>query len=503
MPAIGTEKAEHMPGKVTLEVTSGPIKGETFNFEEHDIFIFGRDDDCHAKLSSEDTTASRHHFLLEVNPPDARVQDIGSRNGTYVNGVKHGGRPAHMTPEEARNLDYPIIDLKDGDSIKVGDTVFKVTVESPAVCCQCGEEIPDKYKKLCQLPGGLYACPDCREKVEKEGYSTKLSVALCNNCGKEVSAEIGPGRVGDYTCRACQEKAEGNTGEFIRKLMDQVSIRSVAKEGDITDYELGKELGKGGMGAVYLAKRKRDGKTVAIKTMLAKVAVDDYAREGFKREVDSTRSLSHPNIVTLYDFNYSGNLFFFALEYCAGGSIFDLMVSRNRVLSLKEAGTMFVQALDGLAYAHEKGFVHRDLKPQNILLTATTGGVAKVGDFGLAKIFEKAGLSGFTRTGEAAGTYAFMPKEQLTNFKYVKPPTDVWSMGATVYFMLTGGLPRDTAVGKSPAELVMRGQIVPIRRREPGIPKGVAEAIDRALANEPADRYQNAGEFRDALKATL
>ncbi|MDQ3821192.1 MAG: protein kinase, partial [Acidobacteriota bacterium] len=120
---------------------------------------------------------------------------------------------------------------------------------------------------------------------------------------------------------------------------------------------MGEELGKGGMGAVYLARRKSDDKTVAIKVMLAKVAVDEYARAGFKREVDSTRALSHTNIVKLYDFNYSGNLFFFALEYCQGGSIFDLMVNQRRTLSLKEAGQMMVQALDGLAYAHEKGFV--------------------------------------------------------------------------------------------------------------------------------------------------
>ena len=115
-----------MPGKLTLEVTAGPIKGQTFTFEDHDTLFFGRGNDCHARLSDDDTTASRHHFLLEANPPDARIQDIGSRNGTYINGTKFGGRPAHMTPEEARNLDYPTVDLKDGDEIKVGETVFTV-----------------------------------------------------------------------------------------------------------------------------------------------------------------------------------------------------------------------------------------------------------------------------------------------------------------------------------------------------------------------------------------
>ena len=275
------------------------------------------------------------------------------------------------------------------------------------------------------------------------------------------------------------------------------------KEGDIPEYELGKVLGQGGMGTVYLARRKRDGEAVAIKTMLARTAMNELARERFKREVDATRSLIHPNIVTLYDFNYSGSLFFFVLEYCEGGSLFDVMVSRNGVLSLVEAAPKFLEVLDGLAYAHEKGFVHRDLKPQNILLTARTGGVAKVGDFGLAKSFEDAGLSGLTQTGAAVGTYPYMPREQLTNYKYVKPPTDVWSMGATIYFVLTGEYPRESPAGQSPIEAIRHGRIVPIRQRKPEIPQGVADAIDKALANKAADRYQSAAEFRDGLRGVL
>lgn len=492
-----------MPGKVTLQVTAGPIKGKTFPFEEHDTFIFGRDEDCHAKLSDTDTTASRHHFLLEANPPDVRVQDIGSRNGTYINGVKHGGRPAHMTPEEARNLDYPAIDLKEGDEIKVGDTVFKVSIDAPAYCSQCEDHIPDKYKKLCKSENGTYICPDCHEKIEQGEKVVAPPPMVCNRCGKDVSTEVGTGRVGDYTCEACQAAAEVAPAAVLKEMLERARGKGDAGAGTLDKYELGKELGRGGMGVVYQARRKSDGKTVAIKVMLAKIAVDDYAREGFKREVDSTRSLSHPNLVTLYDFNYSGNQFFFALEFCPGGSIFDLMVDQNKTLPLEEAGEMMLQSLDGLAYAHEKGFVHRDLKPQNILLTAKTGGVAKVSDFGLAKSFEKAGLSGYTKTGEIAGTFGFMPKEQLTNFKYVKPVSDVWSMGATFFFMLTGSLPRETAVGQSPAEVVMRGQIVPIASRVPGIPRGVADVIDKALAPQAKDRYQNGGEFRDALRKVL
>jgi serine/threonine-protein kinase len=495
-----------MPGKFTLEVTAGPIKGRTFTFEDHDTFIFGREEDCHARLAANDTTASRHHFLLEVNPPEARLQDIGSRNGTYVNGKKHGGRPAHMTPEAARNLDHPVIALKDGDKVEVGETTFSVRVDIPAACCQCGDPIPDKYRKVCEWKGGLFVCPECREKVEKEGYSTKLSEVVCSSCRKAVSGvgiTAGPFHEHAYTCEACRAAAKADPGPVLKDMIEKSRRLGAQGAGSIDDYELSKELGRGGMGAVYLAKRKKDGKPVAIKVMLSEVEVSDRAREEFKREIDTTRSLSHPNIVTLYDYSYSGNLFFFALELCEGGSLLDEMTRRRGRFSLKEGAGIFLPALDGLAFAHELKFVHRDLKPQNILLTAKESGIAKISDFGLAKSFDKAGLSGFTKTGDAAGTLSFMPKEQLTNFKFVKPVSDVWSMAATFYFLLTGEVPRDTVTGQSAAEAVMRGDMVPIRQRDSSISNGVANVIDQALADNAKDRYQSAAEFRDALKKVL
>jgi eukaryotic-like serine/threonine-protein kinase len=495
-----------MPGKFTLEVTAGPIKGQTFAFEEHDIFIFGREEDCHARLAANDTTASRHHFLLEVNPPQARLQDIGSRNGTYINGKKYAGRPAHMTPEEARNLDHPVVDLKDGDEIRVGETAFSVRVEIPTACCQCGDPIPAKYRKVCEWQSGLFVCPDCREKVEKDGYSTKVPELVCPGCGKKfmLGSELSDRSYGSEPlparCKDCRT-APTIDQDVLRRMVETELVAEGS--GSIDHYELGKELGCGGMGCVYLAKRKSDGQSVAIKVMRPKVEVSDRAREGFKREIDVTRSLTHPNIVSLYDFSYSGNLFFFALELCEGGSLMDVMTKRRRKFSLKEALEVFLPALDGLAFAHEQKFVHRDLKPQNILLTAMENGVAKISDFGLAKSFDKAGLSGFTKTGDAAGTLSFMPKEQLTNFKYVKPVSDVWSMAATLYFMLTGEVPRDIVTGQSAAEAVMRGDMVPIRQRDSSIPSGIANVIDQALAAKAKDRYQDGAELSEALRQAM
>src|SRR5688500_20304385 len=117
-----------MSSRVWLEVVAGPIHGRPYDFDAHDTFLFGRAADCHAVLPLEDTTASRHHFLLEVNPPAARLRDLGSLNGTYVNGTRHGGRGA-LSLEKAQQQRWPEVDLRDGDGIRVGTTVFEVHVE--------------------------------------------------------------------------------------------------------------------------------------------------------------------------------------------------------------------------------------------------------------------------------------------------------------------------------------------------------------------------------------
>src|SRR5262245_3190751 len=118
-----------MPGRVSLEVVAGPIQGRQFQFDGHDTFLFGRSPDCHAELSQDDSTASRHHFILEVNPPAARLRDLGSLNGTYVNGQKYGGRARNMSPEEGARQALAQVDIRDGDTIRVGATVFTVRVE--------------------------------------------------------------------------------------------------------------------------------------------------------------------------------------------------------------------------------------------------------------------------------------------------------------------------------------------------------------------------------------
>jgi eukaryotic-like serine/threonine-protein kinase len=511
-----------MPTKVKLVVTDGVYKGQMFSFDGHDTFFLGRvKDECNIYLP-EDHCISRHHFILEVNPPDARLRDLGSLNGTWVNGAKIGSRAKGESPEVGAQRQYPQVDLKDGDEIKAGDTVMTVKVEIPVMCVVCGEDIPaDKVKESLQADGNYICVRDRAEiaalekarleaeknkpAIVKEGpkpipVSPTPKIPTCQRCGKDVSKEIPAGRQGDYICLDCQSKEQEDPIALLLALMGGME----QPPPNIPDYEIEKKLGQGGMGAVYLARHKKTGRKIAMKVMLSRVAVQDHARKEFFREMDLTRTLKHKNIVEFIDQGSAGGVFYFLMEFCEGGSVDKLMERRNGVLKLDEAGPLMLQALEGLAYAHQQDVVHRDLKPQNILLTGREGAwTAKVADLGMAKNFDKAGFSGMTATGSYAGTYPFMPREQVTNFKYVKPVSDVWAMGATLYNMLTNRYPRNFTRGDDHVEIILHGEIISIGKRLPGLPRNVVEVIDHAIANKANDRYQNAGEFLQALKKVL
>jgi hypothetical protein len=490
-----------VPAKVTLEVVSGPIAGTVFPFEKHDTFLFGRHRDCHARFPK-DPLASRHHFILEVNPPDACLRDLGSLNGTYVNGVKHGGRAPDEKPAEASARRHAAVPLRHGDRVTVGNTTIVVQVQLPLACCQCGMEIPETARTEAEWMAGSHMCAACRANMMTQNRPrTVVEVLCCDRCGKDVSAEVHNGRRGEYICQACRDSLVADEGG-LRKLMQEAARKFHGPEApSIAGYEIGAELGKGGMGVVYRGRRLTDGRDVAVKVMLAKIAVDENARRMFLREIETAGRLKHPNIVTLLESNAAGSAFYFVMDLCNGGSLDGLMEKQRGKLPLAMAAPIMRQCLQGLEYAHDRKYVHRDLKPQNILLDKSGGAwTARITDFGLSKNFEMAGLSGMTATGSYGGTYCFMPREQLTDFKYVRPVSDVWSMAATFYNMLTGAFPLQFPRDRDPVEVILRDEPTPIQRREPTIPAAVAACIDHGLATDVARRFQTAGEMRVALE---
>ena len=441
------------------------MKAKEFSFSEHDTFIFGRSDDCHCCLPN-DQQISRHHYLLEVNPPDACIRDFGSMNGTWVNGKQIGARVKGETPEQGQKRKYPDVNLLDGDEIQAGQTVMKVKVEKGA---------------------------------------NAVGPLLCRRCGKDVGREIGAGRIGDYICAECRKSIENDP---VAQLVKMLGEEGQQAQGDgtpvIRGYVIKKKLGEGGFGAVYLAEKAGSKAPVAVKVMLSRVAVERDARDKFQQEIRMMKDLKHPNLVQLIDHGAAGGGFFFIMEYCESGSVGDLLVRRGGKLDLAEATPLMLQSLEGLAFVHGKGLVHRDLKPENIILKGQRQSrIAKIGDLGFAKNFEQAGFSGMTMTGAYAGTPSFMPREQLTNFKYVKPSSDIWSIAATFYVMLTGMLPREFPKGKDPMEVILHGRIIPLHERDRKIAKPLAQVLDRALSNNAKDRFPDAGAMLEDMRKVL
>jgi serine/threonine-protein kinase len=249
--------------------------------------------------------------------------------------------------------------------------------------------------------------------------------------------------------------------------------------------------------------------------MLPRVALDERAKRLFLRELETTRALNHPNVVRLRDGGCTEGTFFLTLEYCDGGTV-DGLIRQRGSLPVPEAVDIVLQALTGLDYAHNvelsvklkdgstkqaRGLVHRDLKPQNLFLSNSAGArVVKVGDYGLAKAFDLAGLSGLSCTSETAGTPVFMPRQQVIDYLYAKPEVDVWAMAATLYVMLTGQPPRDFVKGKDPWQVVLQSDALPILKRNATLPRRLAEIIDTALIDRPEIHFKTAAEFRRALE---
>jgi serine/threonine protein kinase len=277
----------------------------------------------------------------------------------------------------------------------------------------------------------------------------------------------------------------------------------------IQGYTILKELGRGGMGSVWLARHEQTGRLAAVKVMLPQVAADERHVKRFLLEMHNTRILNHANVVRVEDYGFSAGVFYLTLEYCEGGSAADLMKRHGGTAPLDQAVKITLQALEGLHYAHNvfgpgRGLVHRDLKPANLRLSgAGRDCVVKVGDYGLAKAFGDAGLGGMTRTDDRMGTPGFTARAQVIDFKRATPEVDVWAMAASLYCMLTGAPPRDFPPGRDPWSIVLESPAVPIRQRKAWLPARLAEVIDRALVEQPEIPFKTAAAFKKALEGAL
>jgi len=405
--------------------------------------MIGRSEDAQFCLPH-DRFFSRHHCILEIAPPQCFLRDLGSLNGTFVNGIKVD--TAH---------------LRNGDRIQGGETVLEVEVASD---------------------NSEFGPPSRRTNPSTE---PSLITVLCLNCGLPAEAAAShPDAKLSYVCDACREKLRKNPQP-------------------IPGYQMIRVLGQGGMGSVMLARAERDGRAVAIKTLLPEVAVSDQSLKRFMREIEVAAALQHKYIVSYIEHGSHNGIVCLVTEYVAGMDAAKLAKSCGGKLPYQEVVKIIEETLAALDYAHNLGFVHRDIKEQNILVDGRFPNyIAKLTDFGLSKSYKQTGMSGVTMVGDVAGTIAYMPPEQVRDFKEVQPPSDIYAIGMTAYSLLTGAHALDISPNAGISETlkaIFEKPIIPIASRVPEVPIKVSAVIETALAKQTELRWRTAGEMREAL----
>lgn len=263
----------------------------------------------------------------------------------------------------------------------------------------------------------------------------------------------------------------------------------------ILNFQILEKLGEGGMGVVYKGMDTGLDRVVAIKVLSPEYASNPEIVERFRSEAKAQATMNHTNIATLYAFLQVEGRCLIVMEYMEGETIEQLILRRG-LIPPADAVILFRQALLGIGYAHRSGIVHRDIKPSNMMVT--TGGIVKVMDFGIAKNLA-AGAQKKTRTGMTMGTAAYMSPEQILN-RDVDFRSDIYSLGVTLYQMLTAHLPFE-----DPSDFQLMSDHVktpppPPTTYYPYIPKGIEQCVLKALAKDPAERFQTVQRFGAALE---
>ncbi len=259
-------------------------------------------------------------------------------------------------------------------------------------------------------------------------------------------------------------------------------------------YQLERELGRGGMATVWLARDVRHGRRVALKVLHPELAAT-VGPERFLREIEIAASLAHPHILPLHESGEADGFLYYVMPHVDGESLRDRL-SREIQLPVEDAIRIAREVADALGYAHARGLIHRDIKPENILLEA---GHAVVADFGVARAIASAEADALTATGMAVGTPAYMSPEQAGGSARLDGRSDIYSLGCVLYEMLAGEPPFSAPTPQALAAKHLNATPPAVRVTRATVPAGVERVIERALAKVPADRFATSAEFGRAL----
>ncbi len=260
-------------------------------------------------------------------------------------------------------------------------------------------------------------------------------------------------------------------------------------------YELQRRVGRGGMAEVFLARDRLLDRPVAIKILFPEFATDPSFVARFRREAQSAANLNHPNIVGVYDWGKERGTYYIVMEYVDGRTVSEIIRSDGPIEAERAAG-IAADVAAALGFAHRKGVVHRDVKPGNVLITGS--GEVKVADFGIARAMTSSSEENLTQTGSVMGTATYFSPEQAQG-KPVDPRSDLYSLGVVLYEMSSGKPPFSADSPVAIAYKHVQEPLPPLHEKVPGVPRGYEAITNKALAKDPAQRYQDAEELRADL----
>ncbi len=285
------------------------------------------------------------------------------------------------------------------------------------------------------------------------------------------------------------------TKRQLERLRAQVEAERSGQQ--IPGYKVLGKLGAGAMATVFKARQLSLDRLVAIKVLPRKFSTNPQFIERFYAEGRAAAQLNHPNIVQAYDVGNTGEYHYFVMEYVDGRTVYDDIVKHKRY-SEADAIDIVIQIAEALEHAHSKGLIHRDVKPKNIMITRE--GVAKLADMGLARaISDKEAAE--AEAGKAFGTPYYISPEQIRGELKIGPPADIYSLGATLYHMVTGNVPFD---GKSPSAVMhkhLKAELVPPDHVNPRLSAGISEVIEMMMAKSAKDRYLHCRDLLVDLRA--
>ncbi|MEZ0227849.1 MAG: protein kinase [Planctomycetota bacterium] len=396
-----TAEAAKTDAELVLTFLSGTLSGQTFEFLGPRKVVIGRAGGC--DIGVFDNRVSRRHCSIDFEGGRAQVKDLGSANGTYVNGTQTG-----------------LGVLRAGDRLRLGDTEVRIDIQERA------------------------------RTVRPSG---------------SASEEITP-----------------VSTTFLRRTHLRIPIPG---------YTLGGCVGEGATGAVFRA-RAADGRVVAIKVIDASDTLPEEDRRRFEREIELAMSLDHPNVVRTLGHGQEGPFLYLVMEFVEGETLRS-RIAKQGELPVPVALHVLRQIASALDYARTQDLVHRDVKPENILIG--DDGVAKLTDFGLAKSVLTAGRSGLTRVGDVLGTLAYMSPEQLASSVNADHRSDIYSLGASLHHMLTGETPFKARTNVDYLNKILCEPPPLIVLSRPEVPPIVGTLAAKCMRKKPEERYQTAAEI--------